>query len=96
MMRKLEAFAGGVLVVALGCAVLRCLPSPDGCTPLATRCNANVAEICDDNERWGMYLDCNEVAAQSGGTWVCCAPAGDAGAAGATCLPAGTCPQGGN
>lgn len=78
-----------------GILVSRCLPAPDGCTPLATRCSGHAAEICDGEQRWGVSVDCDQTAAQSGGSWVCC-PGNDDAGVGATCLPAGECPQGGN
>ena len=82
------------LVGACGLFELQCLPPPDGCTPLTMRCNGSVAEICDGESRWGAFMSCDDVAAQSGGVWVCCATAGDAGAATATCVRAEQCSGG--
>lgn len=71
--------------------MVRCLPPPDGCTPLATQCNGPVAEICDEQMRWGGYLNCDEIAKQSGGAWVCCPENSDAGRPEATCVRATDC-----
>lgn len=92
---KMTVMAAGALALACGLLLPRCLPPPDGCTPLKTRCNGHVAEICDGEQRWGSYMDCDQTAAQSGGSWVCCVPPNDAGAAQATCLPTNQCPAGG-
>ncbi len=57
-----------------------CRP-PDGCIANATRCNGRVAEICNSQGRWDSFMDCDEVEAQSGGSWACEEP-------GHLCLPA--------
>ena len=82
------------VVLALGPLVPGCLPPSDGCEPLTTRCNGPIAEICGGDERWGTILDCNEVAAQSGGEWVCCAYEDETGETGHTCLTPDECPKG--
>ena len=93
-MKVVLAFVLSSAVVAVaGFALPMCLPAADGCTPLATRCSGNAAEICDGDQRWGTSLDCNQVAQQSGGIWACCVAEVEAGA---TCLPKNDCPQGGD
>ncbi len=72
-----------------------CLPPPDGCTPITSRCNGPRAEVCDADTRWELVMDCNDVAAQSGGAWACCALAtGDDAGPLHTCVPAGECDGG--
>ncbi len=56
----------------------------DACTPNETRCNGNSAEICDSEQRWGAFMDCDQVGRYNAGTWVCAKPEQDAGV---TCLP---------
>ena len=94
----LRLLRDGILIVTLvgacGLLDLECLPPPDGCTPLAMRCNGPAAEICDEETRWGAFMNCDDVAAQSGGVWVCCAATGDAGAPMTTCVRAGQCSGG--
>jgi hypothetical protein len=90
-MRRLGFVLATALAVALVPAGPSCLPPPDGCTPTATRCVGQRAEICDGATRWSLDMDCSEVSAQSGGSWVCCAfDAGD-GLTEHTCLPAADC-----
>jgi hypothetical protein len=98
MVRTLEALA---LVLTCGLLAPMCLPPPDGCTPTATRCNGQVAEVCDGATRWSKVMDCAQVAAQSGGAWVCCAVMPDAGTApdagivpDHVCVPKSECPGG--
>ena len=85
-----------VLAVGLGALLAtHCLPPADGCTPQATRCNGQSAEICDGEQRWGVFMDCKEVAAQSGGEWMCCREPVAEGVIGHTCAPVAQCPNGG-
>jgi hypothetical protein len=58
-----------------------CLPPPTGCVPTATRCDGQQAEVCDGANRWTVTQDCDQIAAQSGGSWTCCAIPSDAGVA---------------
>ncbi len=79
-------------VLVLGAAfIASCLPPPDGCTPASTRCANGAAEICDSDTRWNLLLDCDAIAAQSGGVWVCC-DTGDGGTPLHACVPADACP----
>ena len=72
-------------VVAAGLAA--CPPPIDGCTVGATRCVGASAQVCDSDTRWSEVMNCQDVAAQSGGQWACgvydngghaCLPVGDA------------------
>jgi hypothetical protein len=36
-----------------------------------TRCAGAVAQVCGSDERWTDVMNCDDVAAQSGGTWRC-------------------------
>lgn len=56
--------------VVLASALSRC-QSPDGCTPLTTRCKGNTAEICDANRYWVEVTDCDQVSRQSDEPFVC-------------------------
>ncbi|MCC7540001.1 MAG: hypothetical protein IT379_27525 [Deltaproteobacteria bacterium] len=79
-----------LLILALAIAAA-CDPV-DHCTINTTRCQGAVAQICDADERWFELMNCDEVAAQSGGTWSCqalpdqgghaCLPVDEAGADG--------------
>ena len=100
-MNMLRNLAAGIALCAAGLLASTCLPPPDGCVPTATRCNGQRAEICDGATRWSLVMDCTEVGAQSGGSWVCCDVTPDAGAvtdAGVSqehiCLPANQCAGG--
>lgn len=83
---------------ALGLLVAVCLtgcPS-ETCTPLETRCNGAVAEICGDDQRWQAFEDCAQVSQQSGQAFSCCYQAGDDDAGlpgGHTCVPDNQCEQ---
>ena len=65
--------------IASGC------PAPV-CPTLATRCQGNAVEICDSDGQWRDVLDCDEVAASSGGRWECSTTRED-GEEVNTCLP---------
>jgi hypothetical protein len=95
-MHPLKTLAAAAALGAAALLLPMCLPPPDGCTPLATRCNGERAEICDGATRWSLVMDCAEVAAQSGGDWVCCAlgPADAGASAEHTCLPPTECSGG--
>ena len=56
----------------------------DHCLVNDTRCSGAVAEVCGSDERWTEIMNCDEVAAQSGGQWSCQSLEKDAGH---TCLP---------
>ena len=63
----------------------------DGCTPLASRCDGNVAELCDPDGDWFVVADCDAVDPRRPVPWTCVAPSAmaerDAGLATATCVP---------
>ena len=88
----MKKYVIGIGIASAAVLILRCLPPASGCTPLATQCTGNVAEICDSEQRWGTYMDCTQIGQQSGGTWVCC-PNVDAGA---SCMPNSCSAQGGS
>jgi hypothetical protein len=83
--------------VFAACFFAHCRPT-DGCTPGATRCSGNVAEICDADGSYHELADCDLVSEQSGAPFACafvdettedgritghtCVPAADAAAAG--------------
>lgn len=70
-----------ILLLVIGAAALgtcaSCHPDDvmlgpkDGCTEASMRCSGNVVEVCDGDQRWVASQDCDEVAALSGGDWVC-------------------------
>ena len=62
-----------VLLGAAGVLLPMCLSPADGCVPTTTRCNGQQAEVCDGATRWTVTQDCTQIAAQSGGSWSCCA-----------------------
>ena len=70
--------------------LLFCVLAASACEPVDhcrvndTRCSGPVAQVCDSDQRWVEIMNCDEVAAQSGGRWTCQALDGDAGH---TCLP---------
>jgi hypothetical protein len=86
----------GLATAGAGVLLVMCVSPPDACTPLATRCAGNVAEICDAKQRWAPFLDCDDVGVQNGGgLWTCCVSEdGDAGPL-HTCLPGAQCSGGG-
>ena len=55
-----------ICVVAVGA----CDPV-DHCRVNDTRCSGPVAQVCDSDTRWVEIMNCDEVAAQSGGEWTC-------------------------
>ena len=42
------------------------------CTPEATQCRGNVAEICLSDGHWDVNMDCDRVTENSGLQFVCC------------------------
>lgn len=82
--------------VFVACFFSNCRPAGD-CTPGATRCSGNIAEICDADGSYHELADCDLVSKQSGAPFVCafidettedghlightCVPAEDAGTA---------------
>ena len=87
-MRRLVAVS--LLWLVTGC------PASEQCTPLETRCQVNVAEICGGDQHWQAFEDCQQTSQQSGQLFSCCFQAGDdAGTpAGHTCLPDNQCEGG--
>lgn len=54
------------------CALALCACEPvDHCRVNDTRCSGQTAQVCDSDQRWVEIMNCDEVAAQSGGTWTC-------------------------
>jgi hypothetical protein len=51
-------------------AIAACSPA-DRCRVDDTRCAGAVAQVCGSDERWTDVMNCDEVAAQSGGRWTC-------------------------
>jgi len=41
------------------------------CSTLATRCDGARAEVCAADGQWQLVADCDRVALQSGGEWLC-------------------------
>lgn len=70
------------LILAL--AIFAACDPVDHCPVNTTRCSGAVVEICGADERWVELMNCDEVAAQSGGTWSCQAVPDQSGYA---CLP---------
>lgn len=61
-----------LVLVLVGCDPDDVVLGPkDDCVVAAMRCNGNVAEACGSDQRWIESMDCDEVAALSGGTWEC-------------------------
>lgn len=89
ILRKIEAVVGFFLAVMflagvwvmLGCRTMRC-------TPGESRCNGNIAEICDGNGLWVTNEDCSKVQAPYPTTWTCCYIAKHKGY---TCMPQNVC-----
>jgi hypothetical protein len=77
------AFASHLIIAVVAGALAACPPPIDGCTVGATRCAGQSAQVCDSDQRWSEIMSCADVAAQSGGQWMC-GPFGDADH---TCLP---------
>jgi hypothetical protein len=72
-------------LLLVNCALALCACEPvDHCRVNDTRCSGSVAQVCDSDQRWVEIMNCDEVAAQSGGLWACQALDGDAVH---TCLP---------
>jgi len=68
-----------VLLALVGCDPDDVVLGPqDNCEVGAMRCNGNVVEACGSDQRWVTSMDCDEVAAMSGGVWSC-VPDEDAG-----------------
>jgi hypothetical protein len=57
------------------------------CLVNETRCSGEEVQVCESDERWATFMDCNEVSAFSGGQWTCL-PLEDG--SGHTCLPVPT------
>lgn len=50
--------------------LIACSPA-DPCRVNETRCSGAIAQVCGSDERWTDVMNCDEVAAQSGGSWSC-------------------------
>jgi hypothetical protein len=69
-----------------------CRPS-DGCAPLSTRCDGNVAQLCDANGSWQDSVDCSTVTSDDGAAFTCqfvSTPTPDGEVTGHTCVRAPT------
>lgn len=73
-------------LLALALLSLAGCPTPV-CPTLATRCDAQVAQVCDADGQWQEVADCADVARTSGGEWTC-EPTTSDGVAVHSCLPA--------
>lgn len=64
----------GLVATLFFAAVLCWMTScSDECDPLETRCVDNAVEICNDEERWELALDCSAIVATSSyQNWICC------------------------
>jgi hypothetical protein len=71
-----------LLVLAAGC------PAPV-CPTLATRCDGQVAQVCDADGQWQEVADCSTLWETSGGEWTC-EPTTSDGVEVHACLPAGS------
>jgi hypothetical protein len=72
--------------IALCIALEGCAPQ---CTPGATRCVGDSAQVCLANGQWREFESCSAVGQQSGGSWQCGAsPSVDGGV---TCVGGGFC-----
>jgi|PlaIllAssembly_1097288.scaffolds.fasta_scaffold01533_10 hypothetical protein len=83
----------GWVVLAL-MIVGSCKPDTECTTVADTRCNANVAEICQSDNTWSAFEDCTALSASNNMELVCCYQPGDEAAgipAGHTCLPPAQC-----
>lgn len=88
-MTRLSLVAFAIAATTTGCRL------HDGCTPLDTRCDGHVAQLCDTAADWIDVVDCDRVTAQTGELWTCVElqPPQDGGVAGATCVPADPRPR---
>ena len=74
----------GIVIVSVtlcvaGVLLPACPRVSNDCAPTATRCDGDLALICNGAAQWTIAQDCTQVAEQSGGSWVCCAVPPDAG-----------------
>lgn len=72
-----------LFVTMFSLSLFACSPA-DHCRVNDTRCTGAAAEVCGSDERWTEIMNCDQVAAQSGGAWRCQSLDDDAGH---TCLP---------
>ena len=88
-MTRLSLIAIAIAAITTGCR------RHDGCTPLNTRCDGQVAQLCDTETDWIDVVDCDQVTARTGEPWTCVDldPKRDAGVDGATCVPADPRPR---
>lgn len=60
----------------------------DGCHPFTSRCDGDVAQLCDPDADWIVVADCDAVSRQTGEPWECVESMDrDAGVDGTTCVP---------
>lgn len=84
---KTCAVAGAVIALLF---LVHCRPS-DGCVPLSTRCDGNVAQLCDAEGSWQDTIDCDSVMGEGGAIFVCQFVSdtnSDGDVIGHTCVPA--------
>lgn len=67
-------------------ALCACGPE-EKCQVNQTRCSGDEVQVCESDEHWATFMDCNEVSAFSGGPWTC-VPLEDG--SGHTCVPMST------
>ena len=81
-MTRMTILAVALAAMSAGCRL------HDGCTPLSSRCDGRVAQLCDTATDWVDVVDCDAVSAQTGEPWSCVEldPKQD-GVSGATCVP---------
>lgn len=74
-------------IIAVLAALLAGCPAPV-CSTLATRCDGARAEVCGSDGQWQTVMDCDAVAAHSGGEWACVPTTSD-GVDVHACMPVG-------
>lgn len=74
-------------IILLATLSLAGCPTPV-CPTLATRCDGQVAQVCDADGQWQEVADCSRLWETSGGEWTC-EPAISDGVEVHACLPAG-------
>lgn len=89
----------GILILVLATAACRTLAVRDECPMGETRCDGEVAQICDANGQWQTLLDCNRVSELNRAAFACAPIVVEDDEVGRlpghTCVPAGTPPVGG-
>lgn len=88
-----------LMVAVLATAACRTLQIRDECPMGETRCEDEVAQICDANGSWQTLLACGRVSALNRAAFICAPVVVEDDEVGRlpghTCVPAGTPPAGG-